>query len=38
MTINITQMYIFVPKFAYLSQQYNKTLITIISNSKNLIG
>ena len=29
---------VFVPKFAYLSQQYNETSITIISNSKNLIG
>ena len=28
---------VFVPKFAYLSQQYNETLIIIICNSKNLI-
>ena len=38
MTINITQDCVFVPKFAYLSQQYNETLITMICNSKNLIG
>ena len=29
---------VFVPKFAYLSQQYNETSITIACNSKNLIG
>ena len=28
---------VFVPKFAYLSQQYNETSIIIICNSKNLI-
>ena len=29
---------VFVPKFAYLSEQYNETSIIIICNSKNLIG
>ena len=28
---------VFVPKFAYLSQQYNETSIIIMCNSKNLI-
>ena len=29
---------VFVPKFAYLSQQYNEASIIIVCNSKNLIG
>ena len=31
---------VFVPKFPYLSQQYNETsiIIIIVCNSKNLIG
>ena len=29
---------VFVPKFAYLSWQYNETSIIIVCNSKNLIG
>ena len=29
---------VFVPKFAYLSQQYNEASIIIVGNSKNLIG
>ena len=28
---------VFVPKFAYLSQQYNETAIIIICTSKNLL-
>ena len=40
MTINITQacVYIFEPKFANLSQQYNETSIVTVCGSKNLIG
>ena len=40
MTINsyILGLYVFVPKFVYLSQQYDETSIMIICNSKNLIG
>ena len=31
-------LFVFVPKFAYLSQQYNEISITIVCNSKKLIG